>query len=146
MKKTKYTTRSGKPSQPERGYSEREALEEFGVRLQRYTLAKGWNQSALAERTGLGRDSISKYIRGQTTPEPHNLIKLAKALDVSPGDLFPGVLCARIEDVEKPVLEMKQDAKDPTKAWLRVNQKMPLEQAGECLASIMAILKNKPTK
>jgi Predicted transcriptional regulator len=126
--------------------SEEAARIEFGTRLDRLIKARGWSQSELSRIVGLGRDSISTYIRGKTKPEPKNLLKICEVLKVKPEDIYPGMLPAHITDTEKPVLEMKQDDKDPSMAWLRVNQKMTLEQAGECLTSIMAIIKGKSTK
>lgn len=131
--------------QPQTEYSEEAARCEFGRRLSQHIQARCWNQSDLARAVGLGRDSISTYIRGNAKPEPKNLLKICEVLRVKPSDLYPGVISG-MTDIEKPVLEMKLDDKDPTKAWLRVNQKMTMEQASECLTGIMAILKNKPSK
>lgn len=40
-------------------------------------------QADLAEKTGIGKSSISTYIAGEYNPKQKNLYKIAKALDVS---------------------------------------------------------------
>ena len=70
--------------------SRAEAKKQFGRTLQRYMAEKGWNQSVLARRAGLGRDAISTYVRGISFPEPHNLHKIAVALGLEIETLLPG--------------------------------------------------------
>ena len=63
--------------------------QEFGRRLYQQLLSQQINQSELARRSGLGRDSISQYVRGRSVPTPQNLEKIAEALQIEPDDLFP---------------------------------------------------------
>ena len=56
--------------------------QEFGRRLHGLMLAKDWNQSDLGKAAGLGRDSVSTYIRGLTFPTTRALRRLADALGV----------------------------------------------------------------
>lgn len=95
--------------------------QEFGRRLSRLMLAKGWHQSELARRAGIARDSVSTYIRGVSLPEPGNLELLARALGVEPIDLLPNHVEAAIDN-DIPSLEMKVSSSDPRVAWLRINR------------------------
>lgn len=95
--------------------------QEFGKRLYKLMVAKGWHQSELARKAGVTRDSVSTYIRGVSLPEPGNLELLAKALDVDPVELLPNHIEAAIDN-DVPSLEMKVSASDPKIAWLRVNR------------------------
>ena len=52
---------------------------EFGKRVYKAVVDMGITQSELARMSGLGRDSVSQYIRGTAVPTPVNLAKLAKA-------------------------------------------------------------------
>ena len=59
-------------------------------------MERGWNQSELAHRTApllphsrVGRDNISKWIRGKVLPLPHHLAALCKVLECEPPDLLP---------------------------------------------------------
>lgn len=95
--------------------------QEFGKRLYKMMVEKGWHQSELARRSGLARDSVSTYIRGVSLPEPGNLAALARALGVEPVDLLPNQIEAAIDN-DVPSMEMKVSGADPSVAWLRVNR------------------------
>ena len=62
---------------------------EFAKSLRAKLLELGISQSELARRAGLGRDSISGYIRGRSLPNPVNIDRLAKALGVNAEELCP---------------------------------------------------------
>lgn len=94
---------------------------EFGRRLQRAMMNKGYSQSELARyaETHLGkhfgRDSVSQYIRGETLPNPQRLAALAKALGVDPEELLPsrgirGV--PSVTEMMKPGLQVVPDEAD----------------------------------
>lgn len=61
----------------------------IGKRIQDHLYKLGWKQTELAQRSGLGRDSISLYIRGKNLPGPRNLKLVADALGVQVHDLAP---------------------------------------------------------
>lgn len=95
--------------------------QEFGKRLYKLMIAKGWHQSELARRADVARDSVSTYVRGVSLPEPGNLERLARALGVEPVDLLPNHIEAAIDN-DIPSLEMKVSGSDPRVAWLRINR------------------------
>ena len=105
---------------------------EFGKRLQSLMLKKGWNQSELARKCDLGRDSISQYVRGRSIPTPGNLNKLAGILGVEPEALFPNY-DAQANAIEAATVELKSIDSDAEHMWLRVNMKVPAEKALEVL-------------
>ena len=105
---------------------------EFGRRLYSLMLKRGWNQSKMAREVGLGRDSISQYVRGRSIPSPTNLDKLAKALNIEPEVLFPNY-DAQTNAVEEPTLEMKSIDNDAENMWLRINMKVSAEKALQVL-------------
>ena len=112
--------------------------EEFGRRLAAMMMDKGWNQSDLARAAGLGRDSISTYVRGQTFPEPKNLRKLADALGTTTHELLPNAALNAIES-ETPALEIRQAHGHADRVFIRINQLVTLEQA----ARIFEILRTQ---
>lgn len=112
---------------------------EFGRKLHNLITERGWNQSELARRCGLGRDAISTYIRGRSFPEPKNLKLIADTLGMDASELLPNSLESQITKDEAPTFEIKQSAAHPGKVWLRVNQAVSFKQAGE----IMEILQRK---
>lgn len=114
------------------------AKADFGRRLQALILEKNWNQAELARAAGLGRDSISTYIRGQVFPDPKNLKKLADALGMTPQQLYPQAMSTAM-DVEIPTLEIRQSITEPNKVHLRINRTVTLEQA----AQIFDIIRNQ---
>ena len=105
---------------------------EFGKRLQSLMLKKGWNQSELARKCDLGRDSISQYVRGRSIPTPGNLNKLAGILGVEATALFPNY-DAQANAIEAATVEIKSIDSDAEHMWLRVNMKVTAEKALEVL-------------
>ena len=95
-------------------------------------LKKGWNQSELARKCDLGRDSISQYVRGRSIPTPGNLNKLAGILGVEATTLFPNY-DAQANAIEAATVEIKSIDSDAENMWLRVNMKVPAEKALEVL-------------
>lgn len=53
--------------------------------------AKGFTQEKLSTLSGVHRVSIAKYEAGVSRPGQKNLVRLARALDCSVGDLIEGV-------------------------------------------------------
>lgn len=132
-----------------RGNTDRQAAVkmEFARRLQAQMILKGWNQSELARRasallpkpvkgqkrgaSGIGRDSISHYMRGKMLPLPVYLDALAKALGVRPEDLMPTAAPGMIE---APPFEMK--GMPGGRMYLRINRTVSSSTA----AKIMELL------
>lgn len=65
--------------------------EEFAKRLYSAILAKGWTQAELGRRSGLARDPIAKYVRGDNLPSPPALQAIADALGVKAEELLPSI-------------------------------------------------------
>lgn len=107
--------------------------EQFGERLFNLMVNKGWSQAELARQADLQRDAISKYIRGVSLPEPHNLKKLADALDVKVEDLQPNVQETQIKLHAAPSLDIRTGA-DPTTSWVKINRLIRNEDLPELLA------------
>jgi transcriptional regulator with XRE-family HTH domain len=110
---------------------------EFGRRLQQKILSKGWRQSDLARATGIGKDSISHYIRGRSLPSPKALDSMAKALGVSVTDLLPNAPAAAMDE-ELPAIELRQAAGHPELVWLRVNRAMSFATAAKIIDLLRA--------
>lgn len=62
----------------------------IGENIKRYRLEKGLTQKELAEKSGITRESIGNYERGDRTPPADILNKIAVALDVITDDLITG--------------------------------------------------------
>lgn len=60
----------------------------FGRRVRTLRLARGFSQEELAERAGLHRTYVSSLERGQRNVGLDNIHALARALDVTPAELF----------------------------------------------------------
>lgn len=108
----------------------------FSRRLWRLMTAKGWNQSELARRSGVGRDMISGYIRAKHLPEPPHAKKLAEAFGVEIEELFPSAgetASTTLRDALPPV-ELR--ATSEGKAMLHVNLEVPFDVAVQVLALI----------
>ena len=60
----------------------------FGTRLRQLRDERGYSQEELAERAGLHRNYVGGVERGERNVALENIVKLAKALAIKPGDLF----------------------------------------------------------
>ncbi|AMW34862.1 helix-turn-helix domain-containing protein [Haematospirillum jordaniae] len=103
--------------------------QEFGKRLYRLMLAKGWHQSELARQAGVPRDAVSVYIRGKSLPTPVNLQKLADAIGLPTEELLPNHAEGAIDEDELPAFEMKVSSGAPNMAWVRVNRLVSTQTA-----------------
>lgn len=112
---------------------ERVNAPDFGRRISERMLKKNWNQSDLARAAGLGRDSISTYVRGMVLPDARNLKKLADALDCSPDDLMPSA--ERMP--QDTIFEIRQTTDG--KILIKINKAVTLDQA----AAIFEILRDE---
>jgi transcriptional regulator with XRE-family HTH domain len=99
---------------------------DFAKRLQDCLNDKGWTQSELARRMApllkesrIGRDNISKYVRGKVLPLPAALEAMAKVLGVESKDLLPTRVTQGAADELSPL-----DVRDigAGRVWLQVNQ------------------------
>jgi transcriptional regulator with XRE-family HTH domain len=59
----------------------------FGRRFQCERHARGFSQDALARASGLTRDGISKIERDKRSPRLETLVRLSRALGVTPGEI-----------------------------------------------------------
>lgn len=62
--------------------------EKFGKRMRQTRQEKGLSQEKLGFETGLDRTYISGIERGVRNPSLKNITKIAKALKISPDELF----------------------------------------------------------
>jgi transcriptional regulator with XRE-family HTH domain len=113
---------------------------DFAKRLQDRLNDKGWTQSELARRMApllkesrIGRDNISKYVRGKVLPLPPALEAMAKVLGVESKDLLPARATQAVADELSPM-----DVRDigGGRVWLQVNQAVDWEVALDVMRRI----------
>jgi transcriptional regulator with XRE-family HTH domain len=63
----------------------------FGQSVAKHRRAKGLSQEALAEKADLDRTYLSDIERGVRNPGVKNVIRIAKALGITPSDLMKGI-------------------------------------------------------
>jgi transcriptional regulator with XRE-family HTH domain len=68
-----------------------EALQAFGRRVRAAREAKGLSQESLADLAALHRTYVSSAERGERNVSLTNILRLARALDVRPGELVDGL-------------------------------------------------------
>lgn len=60
----------------------------FGNRIRQLRLSRGFSQEELADSAGLDRTYIGGIERGERNPSLINILKLARALNTKPENLF----------------------------------------------------------
>jgi transcriptional regulator with XRE-family HTH domain len=105
--------------------------QEFGRRLHKIMLEKGFHHAELARRADLPRNNISTYINGRSYPTEQSLAKLAKALGVSAEDILPNRTELAIRGEAIPDVSMKSSIADPGKSWLIINRLVSTKLAAE---------------
>ena len=63
----------------------------FGRTVRTLREARGYSQEELAERASLHRNYVGSLERGERNVAIENIVKLARALSVRPGELFEDV-------------------------------------------------------
>jgi transcriptional regulator with XRE-family HTH domain len=63
-------------------------LPRFGKRIRELRTAKKYSQEELADKAELHWTYIGQIERGERNPTLKNIVKLARALDISMGELF----------------------------------------------------------
>jgi len=117
----------------------------FAERLRLLMIRKGISQSGLAARVwgtatdargravARNRDRISQYVRGLAMPRPSNLLRIAEALGVDPGELNPPAGPEATVCPAPRALAMEEVEGQPGKVRLRVNVLTNLRAASEVI-------------
>jgi transcriptional regulator with XRE-family HTH domain len=121
---------------------------DLGTIIHRELLRRGWNQSDFARAlwpnkvvtdargysAPYGRDRVSSWINGKSSPNPMTLARIAEVLELDIDELEPGALLAPGERANPPL-----EIRPAGDAWLvRVNKTMPLKAALQIAAIIEA--------
>lgn len=67
------------------------AARQFGANVKRVRKARELTQEQLGLAAGLDAAVISRIEAGQREPRVKNIVRIAKALETQPGDLFEGL-------------------------------------------------------
>jgi transcriptional regulator with XRE-family HTH domain len=109
--------------------------QEFAKRLYGLLQEQDMNQSDLANKSGLGRDSISQYVRAINVPSPKSLKKIADVFGIEPSELYPNYEAAAVEE-ELPEQSFRAMSGDKDFMWVRLNIKLPKEKAVKIMGII----------
>lgn len=63
----------------------------FGERVRRARVSRGLSQEALADIAGIHRTYVGSTERGLRNVSLFNIVRLSRALDVTPGSLLDGL-------------------------------------------------------
>jgi transcriptional regulator with XRE-family HTH domain len=73
-----------------------EILRLFGERLRELRTERNLSQESLAELAGLDRNYIGQIERAERNVALVNIVRIAKALEIEPGELFVSFTAAKI--------------------------------------------------
>lgn len=68
--------------------SEEEWLNEFSKKLRKIMKAHRINQRELSELTGISRQAINRYLKGERVPDIRMIFRIMDALECEPNDLL----------------------------------------------------------
>lgn len=71
--------------------SDAHPLATFGLNLRHYRMQRLLTQERLASAAGITTSEVSRIERAEREPRLTTIARLARALDISPGDLFEDV-------------------------------------------------------
>jgi transcriptional regulator with XRE-family HTH domain len=95
-----------------------EAQLTIGQIVRRSRRARDMTQSVLADRSGLTINTISRIEKGYMSPRAQTLAKIAAALDVPVGELYPHALSAKDAAPELTAGQFADHGIQPTSAEL----------------------------
>jgi transcriptional regulator with XRE-family HTH domain len=122
---------------------------DFARRLQAALVDRGWTQSELARRVApllknsrLGRDNISKYVRGRVLPLPAALAAIAKVLEMESHDLLPVGRAPSAVESEQPPMSI-QTLGEGEMGWIKLNMALPFDVILEIRALVRKALEQE---
>lgn len=78
-------------------------MDKIKNRLQKALIARGMTPAELAQKSGINKGNISRYLSGKVEPKQSSIFAMAKALDVSPSWLL-GIDNDFLIDVDKQTI------------------------------------------
>lgn len=112
-------------------------LREFGHHLDSMLLDRGWSQADLHRKSGLSKDTISKWIAGKVEPNPYNLSRVAAAFGMEVDELYPNYLDNLANDAHHSKTGVEFSSADMKTGLLTVEKRVTVETAQK----IMELLK-----
>lgn len=70
-------------------------VQRVGKSIAAHRLQRGWSQQDLADKSGIGQSTISRYEAGDRVMGIEALVRLSNALNVAPGVLLCGMAPGR---------------------------------------------------
>jgi transcriptional regulator with XRE-family HTH domain len=74
-------------------------LAAFGRRLRTLRKQRNLSQHELAQQTGMRESEISRYERGRRDPQLTTILRLARGLEVAPGELLDPAPATRTQPI-----------------------------------------------
>jgi transcriptional regulator with XRE-family HTH domain len=102
---------------------------QFGKKLRRAILERGWSQSEFARRCGLPRDSVSTYILGKTLPTAKSAKAMADVLGLQIDDFLSQPDIPAVSTTVKPSLDIQTLPGSPARARIQLDRVVRLSAA-----------------
>ena len=88
----------------------------IGSRIKAYRRNKGMTQAVVADALGCAVPTISRYERGDSTPDSEQLLELANLFQINPMELLPGeadLQWSSILELRAVLLDLVFNTNDP---------------------------------
>lgn len=74
--------------------------------IRKNRINKGFSQLDLSNEANLSQSFLANLESGKKKPSVHTIVRIAKALDISPRDFFPEAKTKTSDDIKKEIITL----------------------------------------
>lgn len=119
-------------------------MQDIALRISQLRKESKLSQEALAEKTGVSRQAVSKWERGESSPDTENLITLSRIFGVTLDELLNGK--TKTEELPQSALEEEKTELGESEALVKTADENSFSEESKGSAEIIKTEKPKKSK